>query len=53
MSKCSITDGVWGGGCAPSQIEKNQNLTADHELFPKKKNTTDCARCDVTVNNEI
>jgi len=25
----------------PPQLEKNQNLTADHELLPKKKNTTD------------
>jgi len=33
---------VWGGGTAPSQLEKEiQNLTADYELLPKNKNTTD------------
>jgi len=29
------------GAVPPPQIEKINNLTADHELFPKKKNTTD------------
>jgi len=32
---------VWGGGCAPSPDGKKSKLTADNELLPKKKNTTD------------
>jgi len=41
MPKCSIIRvGSGEGAVPPPQLEKEQNLTADHELLPKKKNTT-------------